>query len=406
MRSLLPRYRDYYNPANLARLLQPLPTKLLEQVSRQFEWDKWARKITFVPYFKMHLLLALTRYSTLSELQDALDKDPLFARFGARMEVSVSALAQVPERRGSGAFVALLEQLLDQVAVLPREGRRARGLTTATLQSIQELLVRTQIVDSSTFSLPPAIAEWARSRQGAAGFKLHLRLAAGYGGVAQVEFSPAREHDRPHLDPLAQDAEAGSIFLVDRGYQDYGLFDDWTSKQLFFVSKLKRSHVIEKISERDLFGEVTDSGYTLVRELVVRLGGEGKRTQHQFRLLDVIPPGETKEVTLVTNLFDLSPAQVCALYQYRWTIEVVFRWLKHTLGLCHLVSTKREGVMIQIVMALLVYALLVLYQEDNERLSPKYLLLRMGYLLHWMLIAYGYELALAGQPPPWETCSA
>jgi hypothetical protein len=406
MRSLLPRYRDYYNPANLARLLQPLPRKLLEQVAAEFQWDKWARKITFVPYFKMHLLLALTRYSTLSELQDALRDDPLFARFGARLEVSVSALAQIPERRGSGAFVELLEQLLAQVSELPREVRRARGLTTATLASIQELLVRTQIVDSSTFSLPPAIAEWARTRKDAAGFKLHLRLASGYGGVAQVEFSPAKEHDRPHLDPLAQDAEPGSIFLIDRGYQDYGLFDAWTSQQLFFVSKLKRGHVIEKLAERDLGGEVTPSGYTLVRELRVRLGGEGKQTQHEFRLLDVIPPGETKEVTLVTNLIDLSPAQICALYQYRWTIEVVFRWLKHTLGLSHLVSTKREGVMIQIVMALLVYALLVLYQEGSERLSPKYLLLRMQYLLHEMLIAYGYELALAGKPPPWETCSA
>jgi Transposase DDE domain len=104
----------------------------------------------------------------------------------------------------------------------------------------------------------------------------------------------------------------------------------------------------------------------------------------------------------VTNLWEIEPAQICALYQYRWTIEIVFRWLKHTLGLSHLVSTNREGVMIQILMALLVYALLVIYQQGNEGLSPKYLLLRMQHLLHWTLIEFGYYLAHAqlGKSPP------
>ena len=49
---------------------------------------------------------------------------------------------------------------------------------------------------------------------------------------------------------------------------------------------------------------------------------------------------------------------------------------------------------------------MVLYQEGNERLSPKYVLLRVQYLLHEALIAYGYELAKAGKPPAWETGSA
>jgi hypothetical protein len=401
MSTLLPKHRDFATPANLDRLLQPLPLKLLRQVATDFQFDQWARKITFLPYFRMHLLLALTRYQTLSELRDALQNDPLFALHGAHLQVSVSALAQLPARRGSSAFAALLETVLTEVADLSQQTRRCRTLTTATLTSIQELLLQTQIVDSSTFRLPPAIATWAKTHDQAAGFKLHLRLAAGYGGLAQIDFSPAREHDRPHLEPLIEGVEPGSIFLLDRGYQDYTLFDRLTGQGIFFVSKLKRSHVIERIAEQELGGAITPSGYRLVRELRVRLGGEGKRTAHEYRLLDVMTP-DGKEATLVTNLWEIEPAQICALYQYRWTIEIVFRWLKHTLGLSHLVSTNRDGVMIQILMALLVYALLVIYQQGNERLSPKYLLLRMQHLLHGALIEYGYFLALAqmGNSPP------
>jgi len=331
----------------------------------------------------------------------AMRDDPLFARHGARLEVSVSGLAQVPARRGSGPFMELLATLLPQVTALAHTRHRARGLTTATLAGIQHLLAQTQIIDSSTFALPPAIAKWAQTHaagKGAAGYKLHLRLAGGYGGLAQVDFSPAKEHDRKHLDPLVEATEPGCIFLIDRGYQDYGLFERWTGHGQFFVSKLKKSHSALVQTETDLGGRKTESGYSLVRELRVRLGSAGKETVHEYRLLDVITP-DGKETTLVTNLWEVTPEQVCALYQYRWTIETVFRWLKHTLGLAHLISTQKEGVTVQIVMALLVYALLVLYQE-GEAWSPKYLLLRVQALLNEALIAYGYELAHSGGPPP------
>ena len=39
---------------------------------------------------------------------------------------------------------------------------------------------------------------------------------------------------------------------------------------------------------------------------------------------------------------------VAFLYEYRWTIEVFFRFLKQILGCRHLLSTRREGVEIQV----------------------------------------------------------
>jgi hypothetical protein len=67
MSSLTPKHREFQKPINLARLLAPLPPKLLQQVAADFAFDKWAYKLTFAPYFKMHLLLSLKRYQVLSE---------------------------------------------------------------------------------------------------------------------------------------------------------------------------------------------------------------------------------------------------------------------------------------------------------------------------------------------------
>jgi IS4 transposase len=263
--------------------------------------------------------------------------------------------------------------------------------------------VRTQIADSSTFVLPPAVAQWAQTEPAgdAAGYKLHLRLSGGYGGVAQFHFSPAREHDSPHLNPLVTDLEAGDILLVDRGYLDYGRFDRWTKRGIYFVSKLRKNHSDEVLEEQDLGHREMENGYVLVREQRVRLGSQPREGEAEYRLLDVISP-EGKQETLVTNLWDATPEQIVALAQYRWTVEIVFRWLKHTLGLSHLIGTKKEGIEIQLAMALLVYALLVLYQRGHQDWSPKYLLLELNVQLQQAYAAYIYELGRAGLPPPPE----
>jgi hypothetical protein len=153
--SLQSKHREFANPAVVAKLLQPWPQSVLQAAAEQAGWDQWSRKITFQPYFRLQLLLARTRYTPLREVQWASQHDPLFARHGARLEVSVPALSLVPERRGAAPFLAVLAPVLAAVQKLPHRSRRARGLTTATRKGIQELLVRTQISDSTTFPLPP-----------------------------------------------------------------------------------------------------------------------------------------------------------------------------------------------------------------------------------------------------------
>ena len=56
------------------------------------------------------------------------------------------------------------------------------------------------------------------------------------------------------------------------------------------------------------------------------------------------------------------PAEIIAeLYRQRWTIELFFRMFKHLLGCRHLLSTKQNGVEIQIYAALIVWMLIMFY---------------------------------------------
>jgi hypothetical protein len=176
------------------------------------------------------------------------------------------------------------------------------------------------------------------------------------------------------------DLQAGDILLVDRGYLDYARFDAWTVRGIGFVSKLRQNHADEVLAEQDLGNRRLENGYVLGREQRVRLGATPRAGEAEYRLLEVLFPTGKRE-TLVTNLWELTPEPIVALAQDRWTVETVFRWLKPTLGLAHLISTKQEGqegIAIQIAMALLVYALWILYQRGEQAWFPKYLLLELN----------------------------
>ena len=64
---------------------------------------------------------------------------------------------------------------------------------------------------------------------------------------------------------------------------------------------------------------------------------------------------------IATNLMDV-PAEIIALiYRHRWTIEVFFRFFKHTLGCRHLLSHHPEGIKIQTYCAIIACMLISLW---------------------------------------------
>ena len=103
-----------------------------------------------------------------------------------------------------------------------------------------------------------------------------------------------------------------------------------------------------------------------------------------------------QEITLIASLTDLSADQICLLYRYRWTIEIVFRWLRQTLELEHLTSHDPVGILRQILTALIVWGLLVIANQDSGKLSPKQLWRQLQTDIHQAVLEYGYCLGFQG----------
>ena len=71
--------------------------------------------------------------------------------------------------------------------------------------------------------------------------------------------------------------------------------------------------------------------------------------------------GRPAILLVATSRLDLAAELVALGYRYRWTVELFFRWLKCILGCRHLLASSRDGVTIQVYLAIIASLLISLW---------------------------------------------
>ena len=115
-----------------------------------------------------------------------------------------------------------------------------------------ELSETVYALDSSTIDLCLSVFPWAKFRKKKAAIKLHTLLDLRGAIPTFISITDGKVHDVNILDELI--IEAGSIYIVDRGYLDFARLYQFTQQSAFFVTrsktniKFKRlySHTVDK----------------------------------------------------------------------------------------------------------------------------------------------------------------
>jgi IS4 transposase len=135
-----------------------------------------------------------------------------------------------------------------------------------------------------------------------------------------------------------------------------------------YVCRLGDTTPYEVVRENELTD--ADRNANIVSDQIVQFGTANSRTtppDHTTRLVIVkIKPHDSRQskngvsgvssdgyLRIVTNNLDVPAEIIAALYELRWTIELYFRIIKQLLGCRHLLSTKNNGVTIQIYLAII-----------------------------------------------------
>jgi IS4 transposase len=386
----------FVGPRTLGQALdQAVSPRRRQEIAEQSGYDAQAQKLTFEPYLRA-LLVRQIEGGSLPDLQEGMARDPRYQAHGAQLEISVPGLSKANAQRSPQPCWDVLAEGMAAGDALPQAVRIGRGTplgaaTPKQLREISELLERTHIFDGTTVELPPQIAQWARTstKQERAGIKVQLRLRAGYGGLDRVMVTGGKGNDNPYFCALLdlETAAPGQVYLFDTGYSKLATYDAIRKHGSELVSILHESIAVELIEEREIPTAVTAQGYSIHSDRIVYLGTGKTRSAYRWRLIDATDT-QGQRRTIVSSLLEESAERLTQLRAYRWTIEIVFRWLKRVLQLDTLISYSPGGIQLQVAVALITYGVLLLYHAGGA-LSVKALQQRVQRALHEALFAAG-----------------
>jgi len=254
-------------------------------------------------------------------------------------------------------------------------------------------------LDSSIIDLSVTLFDWAKFRRTKGAIKLHLLLDHdGY----LPSFAWITEGKRSDV-KVAQNLrfDSGTIVVYDRGYNDYGLFAQWTAQGVFFVTRMKDNARYEAVGDKDV-----PKNRNILRDELIQLTGlkAEEKCPHPLRRIEVYLPETNEILVFLTNNMDLGATTIAAIYKDRWQIEIFFKILKQNLKIKTFVGTSANAVKIQIwtaLIAVLILRYLQLISKFHWSLSNLVALLRMNLFTHrdlWSWINQPFEIP----PVPYE----
>jgi putative transposase len=191
------------------------------------------------------------------------------------------------------------------------------------------------IVDSTTIKVRDALREDFPGTGDYAALKVHKVLSVGCGAPVRYHFSPARDHDSPHLQ--IDESWRGYGLLADLAYASLARLQACETYDVRFVIRLKDNWKpkVDYIARGQVAPEFfagTDLATLLADDILVLDGraidadvhvGREKHPLH-LRLVGVQSP--KGYCFFLTNLPPrIGPRQVADLYRVRWEVELSIR---------------------------------------------------------------------------------
>ena len=257
-----------------------------------------------------------------------------------------------------------------------------RQLDANTREELQELIYA---IDSSSITLTgrhfDTWTQATRSRNNA-GVKLHISLESVRAAPRGFEITDANVNDIEWA--RTQPIEPGVFYSFDKGYCDYGWWAKIDAEGARFVTRLKRNAGVRV--ERTLLPPPADHAEAaqliVADEIIVfkhthSRGGKTTGYQKPLRRITVARPehAQLTPLVLVTNDLESPATRIAEGYRERWQVELFFKWIKQHLEVKRFLGHSKKAVRIQLICAIIAYALLSLHKHATGYASSLWMLL-------------------------------
>lgn len=273
---------------------------------------------------------------------------------GIRGKVSRSTLAEANENRDWKIYADFAQVLIQQARALYKD-----SIFGAELEETVYAL------DSTTISLCMSLFPWAKYNNSKAAIKLHTLLDLHGNIPTFIKFTDQLTHDVNILDDIL--LEPGAFYVFDRGYFHCKRLFRIHSSSAYFVTRNK-----SKVNLRRLYSTPVDKSTGLRSDQTVVFATFNSRKDYPEKLRKVryFDEEQNKNLTFLTNNFNLPAITIAQLYKCRWQIELFFKWIKQHLRIKKFYGTSENAVKTQIWIAISVYVLVaIVKKKKNIKLS-------------------------------------
>jgi hypothetical protein len=225
-----------------------------------------------------------------------------------------------------------------------------------------------EIFDSTTISLFKDIMKCVGrkpaegKRKG--GIKMHTIMNVDEMLPKMVWFTSASTHDHILLNKLKLDSN--TIYVFDKGYNDYEAYDLFTNHQTGFVTRIKDNAVYNTVEQKHI-EEHIHSGVIEDSKIEISVKKEKETKKLELRRVVFYDRILKRKFEFITNLFEMRPDMIAAIYKIRWQIELLFKQLKQNFPLKYFLGDNENAIKIQIYCALIVNLLMTILQKQIKR---------------------------------------
>jgi hypothetical protein len=213
-------------------------------------------------------------------------------------------------------------------------------------------------LDSTTIDLCLALFPWARFRRRKGAIKLHTLLDLRGSIPTVVIVTTGKIHDVNILDEIA--FEAGSFYVMDRGYVDFARLHRIHDCAAFFVTRAKSNFRCRRLYSRP----VNNAAGVLSDQIVVPTGHYARKNYpEKLRRVRFYEEEQDRVLVFLTNNLALSAQTITKLYKCRWQVELFFKWIKQHLRIKAFYGTSENAVKSQVWIAISVYVLVAIVKK-------------------------------------------
>lgn len=348
----------FFGQSVFGQLISLIDSSIISKATKTCQSDRYVKKFKTKDHLISMLFCSFAKCTSLREVSGAmLGLSGKTKHFQLEHIPKKSTLGDANQRRESEVFGIIYNELFRKYGHIFSDSR------------IKDVINKQiEIFDSTTISLfkdiMKCVGRKPKNGKRKGGIKVHTIINVDETVPKLVWFTHSATNDHVLLKKLTMDAN--TIYVFDKGYNDYKAFQKFCDNNSGFVTRIKDNAIYETLSN-NIISEKIHSGVLEDTTIELTVKNEKSTTKLKLRKVCFYDRELKREFEFLTNLFEMRADLIAAIYKLRWQIELLFKQLKQNFPLKYFLGDNENAIKIQIYSALITNLMMTVIQKQLKR---------------------------------------